>query len=150
MDIAQPHKTFLVQFLQPKSSTDTHLILSSFLVSSLFIVLLSIGMNHVFLYFIIVSLLSHWFEHCHQFQLFFVCLSNFLPLLLFNVYLHCPLCHPYPVLVFQCFCISQISWASSSFLQIACLIISSGRVHDIFQRIQGKLIFTATLLPFKR
>lgn len=68
MDIAQPCKIFLVQLLESKYSTDTHFILSSFIVSSLFIVLLSVGMNHVFLYFIIVGLLSlHQFEQCHQF-----------------------------------------------------------------------------------
>lgn len=47
MDIAQPCKNFLVQF---PYSTDIHLILSSFIVSSLFIVLLSVGMNQVLSY----------------------------------------------------------------------------------------------------
>lgn len=48
MDIPKICKIFLVQFLY---SADTHLILSSFILSSLFIVLLSVGINHVFVFY---------------------------------------------------------------------------------------------------
>lgn len=50
MDIAQACKIFVVQSLESKCSANAHLILSFLILSSLFIVELSIGMNKVFSY----------------------------------------------------------------------------------------------------